>query len=335
MQPAGVRAAQGDPANLAPPGSGDTEPAPPEPERMPEPGRAIEPTARAEPAPLGRDQRSGQDLGPAIELANLRFGFTVAGQSIDVIDGLDLAIERRSVVALVGPNGCGKSTLLRVIAGLLRPAGGTVSVEGRPVDGPDLRVGLVFQEPRLLPWRSARDNIAFPLQVAGRSRDEQRRRVDDLLRLVGLRDWSQARPAELSGGMRQRVAIGRALALEPTVLLLDEPFSALDALTRERFNVELLRLWERIETTIVVVTHSIQEAIFLADRVLVLSPRPARLVADLPVDLPRPRTPGDLDAAFVTRTAALIRAHLAGATDDSAAVAAGIERPAVPADLEE
>ena len=139
--------------------------------------------------------------------------------------------------------------------------------------GPDSRVGLVFQEPRLLPWRSAFANVAFPLEVAGRDRNARERRVTDLLGLVGLRDWSRARPAELSGGMRQRVAIARALALEPAVLLLDEPVSALDSLTRERFNVELLRLWERIGATIVLVTHSIAEAVFLADRVLVLSPR--------------------------------------------------------------
>jgi NitT/TauT family transport system ATP-binding protein len=272
---------------------------------------------------------------PAISLADLRFRFAVSGRQVDVIDGLDLEIPRGSVVALVGPNGCGKSTLLRVIAGLLLPAEGTVAIDGRPVHGPDAKVGLVFQEPRLLPWRTTLANVVFPLEVAGRPADERQRRAAELLRLVGLRDWAKARPAELSGGMRQRAAIARALALEPSVLLLDEPFSALDALTRERMNVELLRLWDRIGTTIVVVTHSIQEAIFLADRVLVLSPRPARLVADLPVELPRPRKPGDLDVAVVTRTAALIRARLEHATDDAFEIAAGIVRPAVPVDLEE
>jgi NitT/TauT family transport system ATP-binding protein len=272
---------------------------------------------------------------PAISLADLRFRFAVGNRQVDVIDGLDLEVPRGSVVALVGPNGCGKSTLLRVIAGLLPPADGSVAIDGRPVHGPDPKVGLVFQEPRLLPWRSTLANIVLPLEIAGRPLGERQQRANELLRLVGLRDWSKARPAELSGGMRQRVAIARALALEPSVLLLDEPFSALDALTRERMNVELLRLWDRIGTTIVVVTHSIQEAIFLADRVLVLSPRPARLVADLPVELPRPRKPGDLDVAVVTRTAALIRAHLEHATDDAFELAAGIVRPAVPVDLEE
>ena len=266
---------------------------------------------------------TGDESAPAIRLDGVRFGFRIGGRQTEVIGGLDLEVAPRSIVALVGPNGCGKSTLLRVIAGLLPARTGTVEVEGRPVTGPDSRVGLVFQEPRLLPWRSAFANIAFPLEVAGRARDARERRVTDLLGLVGLRDWSRARPAELSGGMRQRVAIARALALEPAVLLLDEPFSALDSLTRERFNVELLRLWERIGATIVLVTHSIAEAVFLADRVLVLSPRPARLVADVAVDLPRPRLPGHLDVAAVTRTAAEIRAHLQGATDDAFAVAAG------------
>ncbi len=266
---------------------------------------------------------------PAIRLDGVRFGFRIGGHETEVIAGLDLEIGPRSIVAVVGPNGCGKSTLLRVIAGLLQARTGTVEVEGRPVTGPDPRVGLVFQEPRLLPWRSAFANITFPLEVAGTPREARERRATELLGLVGLRDWSRARPSELSGGMRQRVAIARALALEPAVLLLDEPFSALDSLTRERFNVELLRLWERIGATIVVVTHSIAEAVFLADRVIVLSPRPAGLVADVGVDLPRPRRPGDLDAAAVTRTAAEIRAHLEGATDDAFTVATG-DVPAHP-----
>jgi NitT/TauT family transport system ATP-binding protein len=230
--------------------------------------------------------------------------------AVTALDGVSLEVGGGEVISLIGPNGSGKSTLLRVIAGLLAPTRGSVAIDGRDVDGPDPRVGLVFQEPRLLPWRSVADNIGYPLDLAGWPRDRRSRRIEVLLRLVGLGDARSARPSQLSGGMRQRAAIARALALEPEVLLLDEPFSALDALTRERFNVELLKLWSRTGTTIVVVTHSISEAIFLADRVIVLSPRPGRVVAELPIDLPRPRSWTQLDEAFVSRTARELRAHL-------------------------
>ena len=237
-----------------------------------------------------------------------------------VLDGINLAIRPREVVALIGPNGCGKSTLLRVLGGLIPADEGAVTIDGEPVTGPDPRVGLVFQEPRLLAWRSAEDNVRFPMELAGWSKARQAARAEDLLGLVGLREFAGARPTTLSGGTRQRVSIARALALEPSLLLLDEPFSALDALTRERFNVELLRLWDRTGTTIVLVTHSIPEAVFLADRVVVLSPRPSRVVADIPVELPRPRRVADLDSAFVSHVAAEVRTHLVDTTDDSIAM---------------
>jgi NitT/TauT family transport system ATP-binding protein len=258
-------------------------------------------------------------------------------RTVHVLDGIDLDIRPREVVALIGPNGCGKSTLLRVLAGLIPADGGQVTLDGDVVTGPDPRVGLVFQEPRLLAWRTAEANVRFPMDLAGWSRDRQEARAADLLGLVGLREVARAKPTTLSGGTRQRVAIARALALEPGVLLLDEPFSALDALTRERFNVELLRLWERTGTTIVLVTHSIPEAVFLADRVVVLSPRPGRVVAEIPVDLPRPRRIPDLDSAFVSSVAADVRAHLVDTTDDAialaearAAVAAGAQPGPAP-----
>jgi NitT/TauT family transport system ATP-binding protein len=231
---------------------------------------------------------------------------------LEALAGIDLAVEPGQIVALIGPNGSGKSTLLRVLAGLLRPDRGEASLDGDPIAGPDPRIGLVFQEPRLLPWRSAERNVAYPLELAGWPRDRRDRRVGELLDLVDLRAVASLVPDRLSGGMRQRAALARSLALEPRVLLLDEPFSALDELTRERLNLELLALWGGTKTTIVVVTHSIQEAIFLADRVVVLSERPGRIVADIAVDLPRPRSIATLDEAIVSRTAREIRANLAG-----------------------
>jgi NitT/TauT family transport system ATP-binding protein len=234
---------------------------------------------------------------------------------VQALDGFELAVEPGEVVTLIGPNGCGKSTFLRVAAGLLRPTRGSVSLDGRPILAPDPRIGLVFQEPRLLPWRSVADNITYPLELAGWPRQRRDERLAVLLDLVGLRESARARPSQLSGGMRQRAAIARALALEPQVLLLDEPFSALDALTRERLNLELLRLWERTETTIVIVTHSIPEAILLADRVVVMTPRPGRVAAIVPVLAPRPRTLELLDGAIVSRAAAAIRSHLELAAD--------------------
>ncbi|MBA2314280.1 MAG: ABC transporter ATP-binding protein [Chloroflexi bacterium] len=226
------------------------------------------------------------------------------------LDGVSLDVEPGEIVALIGPNGSGKSTLLRAIAGLLTPDRGGVTLDGRPVTEPDPAVGLVFQEPRLLPWRSVAANIAYPLELAGWPRARRDARVSELLELVGLEGAAGARPSQLSGGMRQRVALSRALALEPRVLLLDEPFSALDALTRERLNVELLDLWARTATTGIVVTHSIPEAIFLADRVIVLSARPGRVLADLPVPLPRPRDMSTLDDAVVSPLARIVRRHL-------------------------
>jgi NitT/TauT family transport system ATP-binding protein len=248
----------------------------------------------------------------AIQLEDVRLSFPRRdGGRLPVLGGIDLDIPAGGIVALIGPNGCGKSTLLRVIAGLLPLDHGRAALDDQAIAGPDARIGLVFQEPRLLPWRSAADNITYPLELAGWPVQRRRERLAELTELVALDPGVVAnRPAELSGGTRQRVALARALALQPQVLLLDEPFSALDALTRERFDLELLRLWDRARTTIVLVTHSIAEAILVADRVVVMSPRPGRVVADLPVRLPRPRSIADLDAAVVTDTSREIRRHL-------------------------
>ncbi len=232
------------------------------------------------------------------------------GVAVQALEGFSLTVERGEVVAIIGPNGCGKSTFLRVAAGLLRPERGAVSLDKLPIVGPDPRVGLVFQEPRLLPWRSVAGNVTYPLELAGWPRARQEERLAALLDLVGLSESVSARPSQLSGGMRQRAAIARALALEPEVLLLDEPFSALDALTRERLNLELLELWERTAATILIVTHSIPEAILLADRVVVMTPRPGRVAAIVPIRAQRPRSLDILDEAIVSSAAAEIRAHL-------------------------
>ncbi len=247
----------------------------------------------------------------SLELRGLSVAFPRRDEvPLRVLEGVDLRVGDGEIVSVIGPNGCGKSTLLRVVAGLLPATTGTALLDGGPIHGPDARVGLVFQEPRLLPWRTVATNIAYPLELAGWPRAERDARVGELLARVGLEGSADVVPSRLSGGMRQRAALARALALEPAVLLLDEPFSALDAMTRDRFNVELLDLWGRLRTTIVVVTHSITEAIFLGDRVVVLSARPGRVVGDIPVRLPRPRSLAQLDALIVSDTARQIRALL-------------------------
>jgi NitT/TauT family transport system ATP-binding protein len=248
----------------------------------------------------------------AIEVEGVDLSFPIRGGGrLSVLDSLSLTVGGGEIVALIGPNGSGKSTLLRVIAGLLAPDAGQVTLDGAPLTGPDPRIGLVFQEPRLLPWRSAADNITYPLELAGWTPDRRRERLEALTDLVALdRSVLGNRPSELSGGQAQRVALARSLALEPGVLLLDEPFSALDALSRERFDLELLALWQRAAPTILLVTHNIAEAILIADRVVVLSARPGRVVAELPVELPRPRSIADLDAAVVTDTSRAVRQHL-------------------------
>jgi len=246
-----------------------------------------------------------------IELHGITVTFPVAHQEpLVALDGLDLMVEPGEIVALIGPNGSGKSTLLRVIAGLLVPDAGTASIDGARVAGPDARVGLVFQEPRLLPWRTTASNVAYPLELAGVGAHARRERVQSLLATVGLEAAAAQLPSQLSGGMRQRAALARTLALQPEVLLLDEPFSALDELTRERLNLELLAITAQRPTTVVLVTHSVQEAIFLADRVVVLSARPGRVVEEVRIALARPRSLVDLDGAVVTASAHAIRAAL-------------------------
>lgn len=246
----------------------------------------------------------------AIELHGINRSFDIGGTRLPVLDGLDLRVAEREIVAIVGPNGCGKSTLLRVISGLLAPDQGRVLAFDSTVAGPDPRIGLVFQEPRLLPWRDVLTNVAFPLELAGVGRSEREARAREALRLTGLEAFAEAFPDQLSGGMAQRAAIARALAPEPDVLLLDEPFSALDAMTRERLDDELLALWGKTGATIVLVTHSISEAVFLSDRVLVMSKRPGRMVAEVPVEAPRPRSLSGSGASMFGAAADEVRALL-------------------------
>ena len=236
-----------------------------------------------------------------------------------MLDDISLDVPAHGITAVVGPNGSGKSTLLRLIAGLLAPDAGTILIDGERVADADARVGLVFQEPRLLPWRTTLDNVAFSLELSGVAKAERHERAGAMLDLVGLSPFARAYPHQLSGGMRQRAAIARALVRDPQILLLDEPFSALDALTRERFGEELLDIWQRTGTTILMVTHSIAEAVFLADEVVVLTARPGRVAASIAVPLGRPRLADALDSAAFSRTAATIRAHLSGSPADIAA----------------
>ena len=227
---------------------------------------------------------------PILRAEHISVVFTSLQGKLGALGDVSLEVSPCEFVCLVGPSGCGKSTLLRVMSGLLYPSKGHVYLRGQPLDGPSDDVGLVFQGANLMPWRTVWRNIALPLELRGLDVAQIRERVTSLIGLVGLRGFEHSYPHELSGGMAQRVAIARALVYDPEILLLDEPFGALDALTRERMNLELLRIWEAQRKTVVMVTHNITEAILLADRVVMMTSRPGRVVAELPVTLPRPRS---------------------------------------------
>jgi len=229
-------------------------------------------------------------MPPILEADALRMTFADPDRAAFLaLDSMSLAVADGEFLAVVGPSGCGKSTLLRLLAGLLQPISGNVSFRGQPLTAPRREIGFVFQRANLMPWRTALQNIVLPLEISHVPRAEIAARAQDLVALVGLDGFAGAYPRQLSGGMQQRVALARALIHEPSILLLDEPFGSLDALTRERMNAELLRIWTVHQRTVVMVTHSISEAVFLADRVLVMSPRPGRVRAEFAITLPRPR----------------------------------------------
>ncbi|MGN6583317.1 MAG: ABC transporter ATP-binding protein [Rhizobiaceae bacterium] len=227
----------------------------------------------------------------AVELARVTVRFTTERGAITALENIDLSVPEGGFLTLLGPSGCGKSTLLRVVSDLIRPTSGSVRILGGEASAARARrdIGFVFQDAALLPWRTALENVSLPLEVGGRNSRPGRRTPKELLALVGLSGWENALPHELSGGMRQRVSIARALVNDPRLLLMDEPFGALDEITRDRLNEELLNIWEETGTTILFVTHSIYEAAFLGQKVLLLAARPGRVRETVPVPLPNPR----------------------------------------------
>ena len=226
---------------------------------------------------------------PIVEIKRVSKVFQLQDQTIHALSDADLAIHKGEFVCLIGASGCGKSTLLRIIAGFEQPTSGEALMWGKPIEGPDPSRGMVFQDYALFPWLSVRDNIAFGPLARGLARSEVKATVDKFIDLVGLAKFANAYPHQLSGGMKQRVAIARVLANDAEVVLMDEPFGALDAMTRERLQDELLEIWERTKLSVVFVTHSVEEAIFLANRVVVMTPGPGRIESDNALDLPRPR----------------------------------------------
>jgi NitT/TauT family transport system ATP-binding protein len=227
--------------------------------------------------------------GEVIAVRRLSKSYETGSGPVVALQDIDFAIADGELVAVVGPSGCGKSTLLKILAGLMPASSGAASLRGTPIAGPRRDIGVVFQSPVLFPWRTVLDNALLPADVQGLGRERLRRTALDLLALVGLKGFENRYPSELSGGMQQRAAMVRALVHDPAILLMDEPFGALDAMTREQMNLELQRIWLERRKTILFITHSIAEAVFLADRVLVMTPRPGRIMDALSVRFPRPR----------------------------------------------
>lgn len=221
---------------------------------------------------------------------NLAVTYSSSRGPVTALEGLSATLGQGEFLSVLGPSGCGKSTLLKVVSGLLKPSGGSVTLRGTPITGPRPDVGIVFQQPTLLPWQTTLDNVLLPIRTLGLDLEAGRAKALELLKLVGLAKFSSHYPGELSGGMQQRVGIARGLIHDPALLLMDEPFAALDAMTREHMMMELQRIWMAAGKSVMFITHSIPEAVFLSDRIVVLSARPGRTIREFEVDLPRPRT---------------------------------------------
>jgi NitT/TauT family transport system ATP-binding protein len=256
------------------------------------------PAAHAEPLP----SRPGY-----IRVEDVRKVYDTGRQSIEAVSGANFAVSQGEFVAILGPSGCGKSTLLMMCGGLESITSGRIAVAGTPMTGPRTSIGVMFQDPTLLPWKTVLENVMFPVRIFRRPVGEYLERAHALLDLVGLHGFEDKRPHELSGGMRQRVAICRALIYDPDILLMDEPFSALDAITRDEMNEALLDIWQQYTKTALFVTHSIREAVLLADRVLVMTRRPAAVVEDLRVPFARPRDMSLVDTPEFTRLCSHLR----------------------------
>jgi len=249
-----------------------------------------------------------------IAVRQLSKAYATRAEPVPALQDIDFAMDEGEFVAVVGPSGCGKSTLLKILAGLIPASSGGAYLRGTPITGPRRDIGVVFQAPVLFPWRSVIDNVLLPADVQRLDRASHARLARDLLDLVGLNGFENRYPWELSGGMQQRVAIVRALIHDPAMLLMDEPFGALDALTREQMNLELQRIWLERRKTVVFITHSISEAVFLADRVLVMTPRPGRIAETVKVDLPRPRGLDLIGTASFGNYTRRIRGHFNAAS---------------------
>jgi NitT/TauT family transport system ATP-binding protein len=253
----------------------------------------------------------------AISVRNLSKSYPSPDGCVNALQEITFSVREGEFVAVVGPSGCGKSTLLKILAGLLLPSKGEACLRGAPINGPRRDIGVVFQSPVLLPWRSVLENVLLPVDVQHLAGEGYRKAALELLSLVGLQEFAHRYPWELSGGMQQRVAITRALIHDPAMLLMDEPFGALDAMTREQMNLELQRIWLERKKTVLFITHSIPEAVFLADRVLVMTPRPGRITYVVTVDIPRPRRLEAMNVPEFNATVGSIRAefHAKGALD--------------------